>query len=241
MLHYLFLGITISQNHDIKYVYKNSETQTWLCGAGSFAKVFRGFPKTNLNAPSVAVKEFFSSISKPWIAEVNALAELTGHQNITRLLFSGFNENKQFCMVTDLSKESLEVHLIKKGKRLSFRRMRSLFIQITEAIRFMKKKNFIHLDMKPSNILVHIHAGKQELIFKLCDFGTSKKINKLGSVVSKTGTIGYMAPEILKENPKNTSNAYQADLWSFGKMRMKQKNQSLDFKIHRNEKTIVFL
>ena len=84
-------------------------------------------------------------------------------------------------------------------------------VQMTEVLRFLKKKKIIHLDIKPSNILVH-----NDTLLKLCDFGSSKLIKKNMEVIKVTGTPDFMAPEVLKENEKNTENPEQCDVWSIG-------------------------
>jgi serine/threonine protein kinase len=62
----------------------------------------------------------------------------------------------------------------------------------------MHTLNISHRDLKPSNILL-----TKKKVAKLCDFGTSKKID-IVNAKSYVGTLLYMAPEIRK--PKDESN-----------------------------------
>ena len=64
-------------------------------------------------------------------------------------------------------------------------------------------QGIIHKDIKPKNILFD-KTG----YFKICDFGVSKE--KASSRYG--GTMGYMAPEVVKNKP----NSFQADFFSLG-------------------------
>jgi serine/threonine protein kinase len=91
-----------------------------------------------------------------------------------------------------------------------------------EAVDYMHSNNIIHRDLKPSNILL---TKKKDV--KLCDFGTSKKI-ALINPSTFTGTLLYMAPEIIKlenenekiklENEKKSNGGYglSSDVYSLG-------------------------
>ncbi len=52
-----------------------------------------------------------------------------------------------------------------------------------DALKFLKTKNILHRDVKPSNILIN----QNPVIFKLCDFGIC---GTLVDSVSGTMTIG---------------------------------------------------
>ena len=84
-----------------------------------------------------------------------------------------------------------------------------------EAVDYMHSNNIIHSYLKPSNILL---TTKKDV--KLCDFGTSKKI-ALINPSTFTGTLLYMAPEIIKlenENEKKSNGGYglSSDVYSLG-------------------------
>lgn len=56
-----------------------------------------------------------------------------------------------------------------------------------------------------------ILIGNRELI-KISDFGTSRQWNEISTKMSFAGTVAWMAPEIIKNEPCNE----KVDIWSYG-------------------------
>ena len=68
--------------------------------------------------------------------------------------------------------------------------------QIIKALNFVHSRGILHLDIKPQNIM--LKSDDKDTI-KLIDFGLAKKLERNGTVrVGFAGTIGFMAPEVLK-------------------------------------------
>lgn len=65
----------------------------------------------------------------------------------------------------------------------------------------------IHRDVKPGNIML-----ANDGFFKLCDFNLAREINTITGAMSNTGTIAYMAPELLDGKKYDE----KVDLWSLG-------------------------
>ena len=102
-----------------------------------------------------------------------------------------------------------------------------ILIGILNGLKFLHKNDFVHLDLKPSNILIskqNENQSNKKYIPKISDFGLSKFIEKDRNSIFKideVGTLDYASPEQLKlwvnysrlqpqDAKKNT------DLWSFG-------------------------
>lgn len=81
----------------------------------------------------------------------------------------------------------------------------TLKTQMLEALDFLRRKQVVHCDIKPENIL-HNGGGKS---FYLADFGLS---NSLANADSQRGTFQYMAPEAFEPGKLH----YKADIWSLG-------------------------
>ena len=71
----------------------------------------------------------------------------------------------------------------------------------------MHKKNIIHRDLKPENLLIDTEGN-----IKLCDFGWSAEVSLLEKRKTFCGTIDYMAPEMIKNQPHDHS----LDIWCLG-------------------------
>jgi serine/threonine protein kinase len=80
----------------------------------------------------------------------------------------------------------------------------SIMKDIFSGLCLIHEKNFIHRDLKPDNILIHIELDtetkKQRYTAKIADFGLSAeyKFNVFSgqeNIDEKMGTILYMAPE----------------------------------------------
>ena len=75
------------------------------------------------------------------------------------------------------------------------------------SLRYIHNNNIIHRDIKPENLVFddkgYIH---------LTDFGISRKIRKGKNILDKSGTPGYISPEVLLNKPQN----FYSDYFSVG-------------------------
>ncbi|MCH7762048.1 serine/threonine-protein kinase PknK, partial [candidate division TA06 bacterium] len=78
--------------------------------------------------------------------------------------------------------------------------------QLLSALHFIHQKGWVHSDLKPSNLLI-----TKENHVKLLDFGFAESFQNSDSDGFK-GTLGYIAPEILKGNRGDP----RSDLYSLG-------------------------
>ena len=75
----------------------------------------------------------------------------------------------------------------------------------------MHSKGIVHCDLKPENILCDKPNSIKNI--KICDFGISQILTHENEyMTARKGTLGYMAPEILKGQKYNKS----VDYWSVG-------------------------
>jgi serine/threonine protein kinase len=88
---------------------------------------------------------------------------------------------------------------------------RTYFLQLLEGLDYLHKNNIAHRDLKPENILFD-----EYLNLRIADFGYSASLDgRDGSGKMKTvlGTYGYMAPEIILQQPYN---GVEIDLFAAG-------------------------
>jgi eukaryotic-like serine/threonine-protein kinase len=138
--------------------------------------------------------------------EQHILASLE-HPNITRMLDAGLSEGEQPYLVMEyVNGTHLDVHCETHG--LSVEQRLQLFLQVCDAVAYAHRNLIVHLDLKPSNILV-----TEEGVVKLLDFGTSKLIEP-DSLLTTTvmATPAYASPEQLRNEPVTTA----CDIYSLG-------------------------
>ena len=103
---------------------------------------------------------------------------------------------------------------IEKMSKLKF-----IFYKIIEAIDCLHYNGYVHLDIKPENIVVLSQNGTYEI--KFIDAGSLTRITP-GTKTYVFGTKEYMAPELLqvRSDPylDNNNALTKLDIYSFGKM-----------------------
>jgi serine/threonine protein kinase len=70
-------------------------------------------------------------------------------------------------------------------------------------------KKIIHRDLKPENL---IFKDKDHYDIRIVDFGLSEFIDDPEQLYKRSGTPGYVAPEILKGKPHNE----KSDIFALG-------------------------
>jgi serine/threonine protein kinase len=102
--------------------------------------------------------------------EQHILASLD-HPNITRMLDAGLNESGEPYLVMEYV-EGTHLDAYCDQHFLSIQDRLKLFVHVCDAVAYAHRNLVVHLDLKPSNILVTDADGT----VKLLDFGTSKLI-----------------------------------------------------------------
>ncbi len=205
-----------------------------LIGEGSYGKVYEAH-RTDLGGTyTAAVKIVVIPQSKDEIT--NALTEGMTMESVSEY-FKGFAEEiaQEFALMSELKGNSYIVSYedhemiphtdgigwdiiirmelltplltILKTQELSREEIIQLGVNMCEALELCKKNKIIHRDIKPENIF-RSRSGD----FKLGDFGVARTIDKTTGGMSKKGTYNYMAPEVYKEEPYDTT----VDIYSLG-------------------------
>jgi serine/threonine protein kinase len=129
------------------------------------------------------------------------------HANITRMIDAGLTEAGQPYLVMEyVDGEHLDAYC--DSRRLKIAERLQLFLEVCDAVAYAHRNLIVHLDLKPSNILV-----SKDGTVKLLDFGTSKLI-QTDSLFTTTvmATPGYASPEQLRNEPVTTA----CDVYSLG-------------------------
>lgn len=151
-----------------------------------FMKGFNGRKGTSVTSGSQA--GYFSDYKQKFLREAENLSKLQ-HRNIVKVLESFETNGTVYYAMEYLEGGSLD-DLIKRQGALSEPEAIRITRQIGEALSFMHAHQMLHLDLKPSNVMLR-EGGEAVLI----DFGLSKQFNADGEPESDTsiggGTPGY--------------------------------------------------
>jgi serine/threonine protein kinase len=182
-----------------------------LIGSGGIGVVYRaerlsaGEPHTvavKLLAPQVLGQEF----ERRFTHEQENLAKLD-HPHITRLIHSGVSVDGQPYLAMEFVLGT-PIDLYCDSKAMGVPDRVQLFLQLCDALSYAHRNMVLHLDIKPTNILV-----TTEQTVKLLDFGTSRLIQP-ESLLTTLGlaTPAYASPEQLRGDFLTTSS----DVYSAG-------------------------
>ncbi|KAG8988293.1 hypothetical protein FRB93_004123 [Tulasnella sp. JGI-2019a] len=125
------------------------------------------------------------------------------HPHLVKLLQSFRHGEYKIFLIMPLASWSLANYPLK----ISFDQAFILISQIMDATIYMHENNCTHRDLKPANIL--LSGSGEDLKAMVADFGISEKGE---THVSKSGTQGFRAPEVLIEPTHDN----KVDAWAIG-------------------------
>jgi serine/threonine protein kinase len=182
-------------------------------GEGGTANVFKG---VDLNYGTlVAVKVLSGNLFKnekireKLIEEAQRYLDLS-HKGIVGLKDFIKNNDNYYLIMEFIEGQNLETHINKTTGPIPEQRALEMMVEILEAMAYAHKHNVLHLDIKPSNIMI---SNRKEI--KILDFGISSDISDDTNSVELGGPIGtpyYMSPEQI--DGKNIDK--RSDIYSLG-------------------------
>ncbi len=228
---------------DIKIKWTNKNR---VLGKGSFGEVISAnFEVNDYFSPDLAVKilkknkqntvervlqeyDLASSISSKYVVRVLGLSQVITPKNtyfyITQELIPGGD------LLNRVEKDHFNMTLELKKK---------IIYQTILGLEAIHKNNFIHGDLKPSNILLSSTSRNfQEVNIKICDFGFAGKLDFTGCYYNSGyhpyGNIEYAAPEtFIKKKAWKLS-----EVWSLALLILFMKYKSCYLKGRSTEETI---
>lgn len=126
------------------------------------------------------------------------------HPNIVRLHDVKRLDRKIFIFMEFCNHGDLKTFIMNND--LSENEIFYYFNQILNGFKYLRKKEIVHRDVKPENILLNNN------IVKIADFGFAKKVNSIGQYSSLKGTPVTMAPQILEGD----LCTHKVDIYSLG-------------------------
>jgi len=163
----------------------------------------------------VALKFLHGSWSSPvgrrrFAREQMTLASLN-HRHIARLYDAGITNGTPWFAMEYVEGLSIVEHC--ERHRLDLRQRLLLFRAACEAVSYAHRNLTVHLDVKPSNVLVNANGE-----VKLLDFGVARHLGHDGSAAGTTTTIhrflslNFASPEQIRGEPLDV----QADVYGLG-------------------------
>ena len=114
-------------------------------------------------------------------------------------LYAAATVAPNLCLVTELaSGGSLQKCLHSTTEPLPHALQTGFLFDIARGMSFLHSRGILHRDLKSANVLMFDNAR-----LKLCDFGLSKIKTESSISGGAAGTVPWMAPEVMSENPAN--------------------------------------
>ena len=114
------------------------------------------------------------------------------------------------CVIVEyLAGGALKTFLIKNRRRkLAFKVVVQIALDLARGLSYLHSKKIVHRDVKTENMLL----DKTRTV-KIADFGVARhEAANPSDMTGETGTLGYMAPEVLNGNAYNR----KCDVYSYG-------------------------
>ncbi|XP_028035533.1 mitogen-activated protein kinase kinase kinase 12-like [Bombyx mandarina] len=188
-----------------------SITDMMYLGSGAQGVVYSG----NLRGEMVAVKK----LREKEETDIMHLRKLN-HDNIVR--FRGVcSEGENYCIIMEFCQYGPLYDFLHSGASFTPRQIIRWAKDIAQGMVYLHNRKIIHRDLKSPNVLV-----ADNLVAKVSDFGTSREWDNESAVMSFTGTVAWMAPEVIRHEPCSE----RVDVWSFGVVLWELLTQEIPYK-----------
>jgi len=132
---------------------------------------------------------------------------LPSHPNIVDYYSKGKEKGREYAVIEYIEGPCLREMMVRKDSRLEGV-LSDIVVELAEAMEHVHRNGFMHLDIKPENLIVS-RGGRSYL----CDFDTAQLIpEKPAKIEKKSGTPFYMSPELAN----GWRFDHRADIYAFG-------------------------
>ncbi|XP_054641361.1 mitogen-activated protein kinase kinase kinase 12-like isoform X2 [Dunckerocampus dactyliophorus] len=168
----------------------------WV-GSGAQGAVFLG----KLHGQEVAVKKV-RNIKETDIKHLRKLK----HPNI--ITFKGIcTQAPCYCIIMEYCAQGQLYEVLRAGRKITPSLLMDWAMGVAGGMNYLHLHKIIHRDLKSPNILITYDDA-----VKISDFGTSKELSDKSTKMSFAGTVAWMAPEVIRNEPVSE----KVDIWSFG-------------------------
>ena len=194
----------------LKSVLEAHEYQFKECiGSGGFSMVFRVHSlryKSDFAAKVTNVKSARHRTASASYSNEHAALSRLNHPNIIRLYDSFDSGDYAFLILEYCQNGSIRDKISVSG--LPEGPCRLMLRQLVDAVSHMHSCGIVHRDIKPSNVLLDSYGRP-----KLADFGLALCLKQGQFLHDHSGSLQYMAPEIMR---KPCFDPFKADVWALG-------------------------
>ena len=160
------------------------------------------------------IAAFFAGLAEDWKNEIHLMKRYQGMSHFVSIEDCKLLEREdvkygKWILIRMEKLKSLPAYL--SDKTLTEGEVIDLGQQICEALQRCHADGMIHRDIKPENIFVQ-DRNASGVLYKLGDFGATKRSDSLSSSFAMKGAVAYMAPEILQTRQYDA----RADIYSLG-------------------------
>ena len=197
-----------SNYRNIKDTYKIERT----IGKGSFATVRKCKNRATGEyfAVKILSKRKMAPEDKASLQQEIDIMKQIDHPNIVKMI-DFFEDEGHYCIVMEMMQGGELFEQILNREQFSESEAREAIKSIIDAISYCHSLNIVHRDIKPENLL--LHSKDLDLTsLKISDFGLARFVKADQVAQTQCGTPGYVAPEILMEQPYGK----ECDYWSIG-------------------------
>nr|VZI49350.1 unnamed protein product [Spirometra erinaceieuropaei] len=163
-------------------------------GSGAQGVVFRGI----LNGQPIAVKK----VQKQSETDIRHLRNLR-HPNIVRFI-GVCVQSPCYCVLMEYCPNGQLYDLLHNGLPVSPGSIASWTKQIANGMHYLHSNKVVHRDLKSPNVLIGADGS-----LKISDFGVAKEFTENSTKMSFAGTVAWMAPEIMRNDPCS----FKVDVW----------------------------
>lgn len=213
----------------LNYVYEFEFIKT--IKKGGYAEVY--LAKNTITNELVSIKKTdlhnFSTEELYNISREAVYLSTLVHKNIIKILNSYTHENCLYNVMEYAQGGELS-QLLLNDEPIPEARIKDIFYQIHNAVKFIHSNNITHRDLKPNNILF---LDKEQTRIVIIDFGISGICNGMSREVIKAGTLRYVPPEIASGEAYTCSP--KIDIWSLGIILYLLHNKEFPFEGNDND------
>ncbi len=170
-----------------------------LVGRGGMGEVYRarderlGRPVAlKVLAPALAADDGF----RARLLRESRLAASLDHPNVVPIYEAGDADGRLFIAMRFVDGPDLG-QVMRAGGALEPPAAVAIAAQVADALDAAHRRGLVHRDVKPSNVLLDREDGRNHAY--LADFGLTRSVHGSGpSDPSLAGTVGYLAPELIR-------------------------------------------